>query len=456
MKKKQAILQRGLKSRHIQLISLGGVIGTGLFLGSAPVIQSSGPAIIIGYTIAGLVAFFIMRQIGEMAIEEPVAGTFSHFAYKYYGNFAGFISGWNYWSLYILVSMTELTAIGQYIQFWYKNIPIWISATICLLFISAVHLAHVRIFGEIEFWLSIIKIISGISMILFGLFLLLTHHAGPEASVKNLWQYDGFLPHGYSGLFMVMSMIMFSFGGLELIGITAAETDQPKVHISKSTNQLIFRVLFFYVASLMILLSLLPWTKITNSMSPFVYIFHTLGEKEVANVLNIIILTAALSVYNSCLYCNSRMLFGLAQQGNAPKLFLRISSHGVPTRSILFSSFFTLFCLFLNYFLPKTAFTLLISLTVSTLVLNWTMITLVHMRFRKKTKHIGKKSCFPVLFYPFSSWFCLLFMIFIVIQMTIQPHMVISIILIPIWVVILSICYWIKPLYVILYNHFIY
>nr|WP_258363077.1 amino acid permease [Salmonella enterica] len=251
-------LKRGLKNRHIQLIALGGAIGTGLFLGSASVIQSAGPGIILGYAIAGFIAFLIMRQLGEMVVEEPVAGSFSHFAYKYWGGFAGFASGWNYWVLYVLVAMAELTAVGKYIQFWYPEIPTWASAAAFFVIINAINLTNVKVFGEMEFWFAIIKVIAVIAMILFGAWLLFSDTAGPQATVRNLWEQGGFLPHGWTGLVMMMAIIMFSFGGLELVGITAAEADNPEQSIPKATNQVIYRILIFYIGSLAGFLFALP------------------------------------------------------------------------------------------------------------------------------------------------------------------------------------------------------
>ena len=437
-------LKRGLKNRHIQLIALGGAVGTGLFLGSASVIQSAGPGVILGYAIAGFIAFLIMRQLGEMVVEEPVAGSFSHFAYKYWGNFAGFASGWNYWVLYVLVAMAELTAVGKYIQFWYPDIPTWMSAAVFFIIINAINLTNVKVFGEMEFWFAIIKVIAVVAMILFGAWLLFSDSAGPQATVRNLWQQGGFLPHGFTGLIMMMAIIMFSFGGLELVGITAAEADNPEISIPKATNQVIYRILIFYIGSLAVLLSLLPWTRVTADTSPFVLIFHELGDALVANALNVVILTAALSVYNSCVYCNSRMLFGLAQQGNAPKALLKVDSRGVPVISILFSAVATGLCVLLNYLMPGEAFGLLMALVVSALVINWAMISLAHMKFRRKKDQQGVKTRFPALLYPLGNWICLLFLTGILVLMAMTPGMAISVWLIPVWVAILGIGYWVK------------
>ena len=437
-------LHRGLKNRHIQLIALGGAVGTGLFLGSASVIKSAGPAVILGYAIAGFIAFLIMRQLGEMVVEEPVAGSFSHFAYKYWGNFAGFASGWNYWVLYVLVAMAELSAVGKYIQFWYPEFPTWASAAIFFVVINAINLTNVKVFGEMEFWFAIIKVVAVIGMILFGGWLLFSGNAGPQASVTNLWSQGGFLPHGMTGLVMMMAIIMFSFGGLELVGITAAEADNPQESIPKATNQVLWRILIFYIGSLAVLLSLMPWTRVTEETSPFVLIFHELGDAFVANALNVVILTAALSVYNSCVYCNSRMLFGLAQQGNAPKALLNVDKRGVPVATILVSAVATALCVLINYLMPGEAFGLLMSLVVSALVINWAMISLAHMKFRKKKDQQGVTTRFKAVLYPFGNWLCLAFMAAVLVIMAITPGMAISVWLIPVWIIILAVGYTIK------------
>lgn len=437
-------LKRGLKNRHIQLIALGGAVGTGLFLGSASVIQSAGPGIILGYAIAGFIAFLIMRQLGEMVVAEPVAGSFSHFAYKYWGGFAGFASGWNYWVLYVLVAMAELTAVGKYIQFWYPEIPTWASAAVFFVLINAINLTNVKVFGEMEFWFAIIKVVAVVAMILFGGWLLFSDTAGPQATVRNLWEQGGFLPHGMTGLVMMMAIIMFSFGGLELVGITAAEADNPEISIPKATNQVIYRILIFYVGSLAVLLSLMPWTRVGPDTSPFVLIFHDLGDALVANALNVVILTAALSVYNSCVYCNSRMLFGLAQQGNAPKALMNVDKRGVPIASILVSAATTALCVLINYLMPGEAFGLLMALVVSALVINWAMISLAHIKFRQAMRRAGVETKFKALLYPLGNYICLLFMAGILVIMAITPGMAISVWLIPVWLVILGLGYWVK------------
>lgn len=434
-------LHRGLKNRHIQLIALGGAIGTGLFLGIAQTIKMAGPSVLLGYAIAGMIAFFIMRQLGEMVVHEPVAGSFSHFANTYWGNFAGFVSGWNYWVLYVLVSMAELTAVGIYVQYWWPDIPTWVSAGVFFVAINLINMTSVKIYGEVEFWFSIIKVAAIVGMIGFGAWLLASGHGGPEASVANLWQYGGFFPNGISGLVMAMAVIMFSFGGLELIGITAAEADDPQKSIPKATNQVIYRILLFYVGALAVLLSLYPWQKVVEGGSPFVLIFHALDSNLVATLLNAVVLSAALSVYNSCVFSNSRMLFGLAKQGNAPASLLKINRRGIPFNALSVSALVTALCVLLNYLMPGKAFELLMSLVVSALVINWAMISITHLKFRSAMHAAGQKTRFASLGYPLTNILCLLFLAGILVIMFMTPGIAISVWLIPVWLLVLTVSY---------------
>lgn len=454
-------LKRGLSNRHIQLIALGGAIGTGLFLGIGPAAVLAGPSVILGYAFAGIIAFFIMRQLGEMVVEEPVSGSFSHFAYKYWGTFAGYASGWNYWILYILVSMAELTAIGKYVQFWWPDIPLWVSSLFFFVTITALNLGTVKLFGEAEFWFSIIKVVAILAMIGFGTYLLITGTGGEQASIANLTNNGGFLPKGwfektadgYQGLLSVMAIIMFSFGGLELIGITAAEAENPEKNIPKATNQVIYRILIFYVGALIILFSLSPWATITTETSPFVTVFDNLkglhftifgtdvsGTNLIANVLNLIVLTAALSVYNSSVYSNSRMLYGLAEQGNAPKFVMHLNKSSVPTRAILISSCFAGLCIIINKFMPDEAFKILMSLVVSCLIINWIMISFTHLKFRKFKDAASVQTKFPSFLYPISNYVCIAFLVGILVIMSITG-MHVSVILIPVWLILLFVTF---------------
>ncbi len=455
-------LKRGLQNRHIQLIALGGAIGTGLFLGIGPAAVLAGPSVILGYALAGIIAFFIMRQLGEMVVEEPVSGSFSHFANKYWGPFAGFASGWNYWVLYILVSMSELTAIGIYIHYWWPEIPLWSSSLFFFIVINALNLTSVKVYGEVEFWFSIIKVIAIIAMIIFGVYLLFSGSGGEQASIQNLWNDGGFFAKGwlssdgkggFQGLVAAMALIMFSFGGLELIGITAAEAENPEKTIPKATNQVIYRILIFYVGALVILFSLSPWKNITTDSSPFVMVFESLKGFQfnlmgktiyftslIANALNIIVLTAALSVYNSCVYSTGRMLFGLSEQGNAPSFLSKLNKNSAPINAILISGLFAAICIVINKLIPEKALEILMSLVVSSLIINWLMISITHLKFRKQKDSDQVKTKFPSFIYPLSNYICLIFLIGILVIMWITG-LKISVELIPGWTILLYICY---------------
>ena len=449
----QGQLKRGLTNRHIQLIALGGAIGTGLFLGSAGVMSSAGPSMLLGYAIGGLIAFLIMRQLGEMIVEEPVAGSFSHFAHRYWGPFAGFLSGWNYWVLYILVGMAELTAVGKYVQYWYPDIPTWATALAFFALINLINLSDVKAFGEAEFWFAIIKVGAILGMIALGLYLLISGAGGEQASVSNLWSHGGFFPNGVGGLVLVMAVIMFSFGGLELVGITAAEAENPRKVIPRAINQVVYRILLFYILALGVLLSLYPWDSLVETLtmgddpyarSPFVQIFSLIGSDTAAHVLNFVVLTAALSVYNSGVYCNSRMLYGLAEQGNAPRMFLKLSRNGVPVLGILVSGLITLLCVALNYVLPQGALIILMSLVVAALVLNWAMISLSHLRFRRSMQEQGVVPSFKALWSPFGNYLCLAFVGFILVILLLDSSTRNSVFALPIWIGVIGLCYLLK------------
>jgi len=442
-------LKRSLANRHIQLIALGGAVGTGLFLGSAGVLKLAGPSMILGYAIAGCIAFLIMRQLGEMIVQEPVAGSFSHFAHRYWGDYAGFLAGWNYWALYVLVGMAELTAVGKYVQFWWPEIPTWASAAAFFLLINALNLSSVKAFAEAEFWFALIKVLAIIAMMLFGLYLLL-EGSDAQAGVSNLWTHGGFFPMGGSGLLMSLAFIMFAFGGLELVGIAAAETAHPAQVLPKAINQLVYRILIFYIGSLTVLLMLHPWDSLLAeltaagdpySSSPFVQIFALLGSDNAAHLLNFVVLTAALSVYNSAVYCNSRMLYALAMQGDAPRGLSRVDRRGVPVSAIALSAVVTLLCVLVNYLLPQGALELLMSLVVAALVINWAMISLAHLRFRRAMCAQGVQTAFPALWFPYGNYLCLAFMGLIVLVLWLTPGVRLAVLAMPLWLLLMFGCY---------------
>ncbi len=435
----QSHLARGLKNRHIQMIALGGAIGTGLFYGSAASIQLVGPGIIVSYIIGGFVMYLIMRMLGEMSTEEPVAGAFSHFAYKYWGEFAGFLAGWNYWFLYILVSMAELTVVGIYVAYWFPDFPAWLTSLIVLVTITAVNLINVRLYGEAEFWFAIIKVLAVIGMIVLGLVLIVFGLGGEATGLSNLWVHGGFFPNGMWGLLLSLVVVMFSFGGTELIGITAGEADDPKKSIPQAIRQVMWRILIFYIGALTVMMIIFPWNQVGMEGSPFVTIFSKLGIGSAAHILNFVVLTAAISVYNSGIYSNGRMLYSLAEQGNAPKVFTKLGANQVPYVAILFSSACTLVVVAINYLIPEGAFMQVMAVATTAATITWVMIVLVHMKFRKAHAAEADKLTFPAPFYPIANYFCVGFMALIIVMMTQMESMRAAVIVLPVWLIVLYI-----------------
>lgn len=433
----QSHLARGLKNRHIQMIALGGAIGTGLFYGSAASIQLVGPGIIVSYIIGGFVMYLIMRMLGEMSTEEPVAGAFSHFAYKYWGEFAGFLAGWNYWFLYILVSMAELTVVGIYVAYWFPDFPAWLTSLIVLVSITAINLINVRLYGEAEFWFAIIKVLAVIGMIVLGLVLIVFGLGGEATGISNLWVHDGFFPHGMWGLLLSLVVVMFSFGGTELIGITAGEADDPKKSIPQAIRQVMWRILIFYIGALTVMMIIFPWNQVGMEGSPFVTIFSKLGIGSAANILNFVVLTAAISVYNSGIYSNGRMLYSLAEQGNAPKLFMKLGANKVPYVAILFSSACTLVVVAINYLIPEGAFMQVMAVATTAATITWVMIVLVHLKFRKAHAKDAAKLTFPAPFYPIANYACVAFMALIIFMMTQLDSMRMAVLVLPAWLIVL-------------------
>lgn len=437
-------MKRGLKNRHLQMIALGGAIGTGLFYGSASTIALAGPAVMLSYLIGGVVIFFIMRMLGEMAVDEPVSGSFSYYATKYWGKFPGFLSGWNYWFNYVLVSMAELTAVGIYMQFWYPDMPQWIAALVCLVVITAVNLINVRLYGEFEFWMALVKISAIVLMIVLGLGLLFGSGQPFPDNISNIWQNGGFMPNGWWGLALSITVVMFSFGGIELIGITAGEAENPDQTIPKAINQVIWRILIFYVGTMAVLMALWPWNKVGMEASPFVQIFSNVGVPAAAHILNFVVLTAAVSVYNSAIYSNSRMLYGLAMKNEAPEFLGKLSRRGVPVNGIFVSSGITLLCVALNYFFPGKVFMVLMSVATIAATISWMTITITHLKFRAKCLAEGKATKFKSPFYPVINYICMAFLLGVWGFMTQIEDMKLAVIILPIWLLLLWLGYKIK------------
>lgn len=438
---KEKEMQRGLKNRHLQMIALGGAIGTGLFYGSAATIKLAGPAVMISYLVGGIVVFLIMRMLGEMAVEEPVSGSFSRYAAKYWAEFPGFFSGWNYWFNYVIVSMAELSVVGIYMNYWLPDLPQWVSALVTLAVITMLNIATVRAYGEMEFWMAIVKVVAILLMIVLGLWLLLQEPEPFPANFGNLWLHGGFFPNGIWGMLLSITVVMFSFGGIELIGITAGEAADPARSIPRAINQVIWRILIFYVGAMAVLMALWPWDEVGMGASPFVQIFSNVGIPSAAHILNFVVLTAAISVYNSAIYSNSRMLYGLAAGGDAPKIFARLSRRGVPVAGILASSGVTLIAVLLNYLFPDRVFMLFLAIAMASVIISWGTIVITHLKFRRFYQKTGRKASFRAPLFPLANYLCLAFLVMMYLLMTQMPAMQIAVAALPVWLFVLWLGY---------------
>lgn len=461
-------LSKTLKNRHIQLIALGGAIGTGLFYGSSESIQLAGPGILLAYLIGGAMIFLIVRALSEMSVEDPRAGAFSYYASRYWSKRAGFVSGWNYWFNYILVSMVELSVVGTFVNYWFPSIPAWVSAGAFLVLITAANLLGVSRFGEFEFWFAIVKIAAVAAMVIGGIVVIalgLSTVSGVTPSFMNWFTVGGgFLPHGvmsrtadgqWTGLAMALCVVMFSFGGTELIGITAGEAENPRRTIPKATNGVIWRILLFYIAALGVIMAVVPWNTIDGDSSPFVQIFDSVGIHAAAGILNFVCLTAVMSVYNSSLYADSRMLYSLARQGNAPRYLGKLNHRGVPAAGVLTSAGITVIAVVVVFLWPSFAFNYLMSIATIAGIINWGIIMITQLHFRQAVRRgdgpnklagrTGDEAIaslrFPLPFARVTPWVVLVFLLLVVVLMCFSPNYVVAAIAGPVWIVVLLLGY---------------
>jgi histidine transporter len=455
MKQHPTGLRRELSARHIRFMALGSAIGTGLFYGSASAIQMAGPAVLLAYLIGGAAVFMVMRALGEMAVHNPVSGSFGQYASTYLGPMAGFVLGWTYAFEMIIVCLADVTAFGIYMGFWFPDVPRWIWVLSIVFLIGALNLCSVKVFGETEFWLSLLKVSAIVAMILGGLGIMLfgissSSASTPEtvAGISNLWAHGGFMPNGVGGLIASFTVVMFAFGGIEIIGITAGEAKDPQHVIPRAINAVPLRILLFYVLTLFVLMSIYPWPQIGTQGSPFVQIFDKLGISSAATILNIVVISAAISAINSDIFGAGRMMYGLAEQGQAPKSFARLSRQGVPWMSVLVMGAALLGGVVLNYVIPENVFLVIASIATFATVWVWLMIlfTQVAMRHSMDSKEVAQLK-FPVPFWPYAPAAAIVFMLFIFGVLGYFPDSRVALIVGAVWIMLLVIAYkiWVKP-----------
>ncbi|WP_160724581.1 alanine permease AlaP [Bacillus sp. USDA818B3_A] len=440
-------LHRGLEERHITLMSLGAAIGVGLFLGSATAIKMAGPGILAGYAFSGLIMFFIMRALGEMAIQKPVAGSFSKYARDYLGPLAGYITGWNYWFLWVVTCMAEITAIGIYMEYWFPSVPRWIWALAALVMMAAINFLAVKAYGELEFWFALIKIITIIAMIAIGAGMIIfgIGNGGFATGIKNLWEHGGFFPNGIKGVLLSLQMVMFAYLGIEMIGITAGEVKNPEKSLSKAIDTVFWRILLFYVGALFVIMSIYPWEEIGTKGSPFVLTFEKIGIPGAAGIINFVVLTAALSSCNSGIFSTARMLFNLAEHGEAPKNFGRVTKSGVPGIAVLASAGALLIGVILNYIVPAKVFTWVTSIATFGAIWTWGVILLSQIRYRKTLQTGEVKALkYKMPLFPYTSYLSLAFLAFVIGLMAYSPDTRIALVIGPLFLVFLVVVYYLK------------
>ncbi|WP_200329658.1 amino acid permease [Leucobacter sp. L43] len=443
-------LRRGLTARHIRFMALGSAIGTGLFMGSSGAIQTAGPAVLIAYIIGGAAVFMVMRALGEMVVRHPVSGSFGQYASRYIHPFAGFLVGWTFAFEMFLVAVFDATAIGVYMRFWFPDVSqwVWVLAVVC--FIAAINLLGVRVFGELEFWFALVKIVAivalivaGVAVILFGFGVAGHDQMGPQ----NLVEHGGFMPHGFWGVIASFTIVMFAFGGIEIIGVTAGEAQNPKQVLPNAINSVPIRILLFYVLTLGVIMCIQPWVDITGETSPFVSIFESIGFQAAAAVFNVILITAALSAMNADIFGAGRMLHGLAEQGQAPRSFTRTTRNGVPIMTVLTMIIGLLVGVVLNFFYPDQVLFLLGALATFATVLVWLVILVAHIRMKAEIAREHRlPSEFPVPLWPVASWLTVAFIVGVIVLVGIVPDSRPALWVGLVWVACVTACYfaWVR------------
>ncbi len=442
-------LSRNLKSRHIQMIAIGGSVGVGLFLYSSKTIQLTGPCVLINYGLIGLLVYVILRSLGEMAVEYPVSGSFSAYANKYVGPALGYITGWSYWFLWVFAVMAEITAVGMYMRYWVseKVVPGWVWAFLALILITIINLTNVKLFGELEFWFALIKVLTILALIIVGFVLIIIAMINSDANISfsNLWKFGGFFPKGIWPFIMAIGPVTVSFIGVESIGLTAGETKNPEKTLPNAINKVVLRVIIFYIGSLFIIMILFPWNNINPKESPFVIAFEKVGLKSAAAIINFVVLTASISACNSGIFSSSRMAYNLQANNLAPKFLSKTNKKNIPIVSVLFSTFFMFFGVILFKIFPEKAFHLICNICCITGIVIWGIILITQIGFRKKlTPEQVANLKYKSFLFPYANYVCLLFLGFVIFLCALNEEFKVAVFVVPVWFLILFISYFIQ------------
>lgn len=443
----QPHLARNLSNRHLQLIAIGGAIGTGLFMGSGKTISLAGPSILIVYAVIGFMLFFVMRALGELLLSNLNYRSFADFAGDLLGPWATFFTGWTYWLCWIVTGVADVIAVAGYAKFWWPDLWQWVPALALIVLLLVLNLPTVRNFGETEFWFALVKIIAIIALIAVGIYMLATSFVSPEghvAKISNLWEFDGLFPNGFMGFVAGFQIAVFAFVGIELVGTAAAETKNPEKNLPKAINSIPIRIILFYVGALFVILTVTPWNEIKAGESPFVAMFALAGLAIAASVVNFVVLTSAASSANSGIYSTSRMIFGLASNGDAPKRLAKLSSRKVPVNALFFSCVFLLSGVVLLYTGNGIieAFTIVTTISSVLFIFVWSIILASYIVYRRKRPELHAASKFKM---PGGIPACIMvfaFFAFILWALTQKEDTLMAVALTPAWFALLGIVYW--------------
>lgn len=436
-------LQRGLKNRHVQLIAIGGAIGTGLFLGSGHSIALAGPSILFAYMITGTICFLMMRALGELLLSNTNYHTFVEFIQEYMGDKIAFITGWTYWFCWVSVAMADITAVGMYVQFWLPHIPLWVPSAVVLVLLVLMNLFTVRLFGELEFWFALIKVAAIVALILVGLYFIIQGHPTTNgvASLSNIWSHGGWFPKGISGFIQSFQMVVFAFACIEMVGLTAGETKDPHKVLPKAINSIPLRIILFYTCSLAVIMSIFPWDVVNPNKSPFVEVFMTVGVVGAASLVNFVVLTSAASAGNSGIFSTSRMLYALAKKSHAPEFLESLTRKHVPANALLLSALIIGLVIALQYVLPEAIFVLISSIATFCFLYIWSVLVICHMRYRKRRPDLAAVSVYKMPLFPILNYLVLAFFAFVIVTLALNPTTRVALFVTPIWFILLLLIY---------------
>jgi amino acid transporter, AAT family len=397
-------LKKGLLPRHVQFIALAGMIGTGIFKGSSETLNMAGPSVVIAYLIGGLLLFIVMATLGEMATVYPNLNV-QRLVHKAFGFQISFIVGWLYWINWVLVTTVELIAAASFLQYWFPTVPLWSLSLLCAAFIVGINLFQVKYYGEVEFWFAGIKILALIVFIILGALILSGFYPSSiNDPITNLTGNGGFFPNGIGGVLSAFLVVMFSYGGAELIGVAVSETKDAQKVLPKVIIGTVWRVIIFYVLPILIICGIVPWNEVSAVESPFVQVFNIAGVPGAAHVMNFVLITAVLSAANSGIYATSRTLFAMSQSGEAPKAYSKTTKNGIPLNGIMITTVFILMGVFLAYKIPGEVIGYLMSIPGFTIILIWACICAAQLKLRPQYK---EKPMFKLKWFPYTTMFAI-------------------------------------------------